>query len=134
VSSNRHPTGRASAKPEGFPKTERIRKSDEYTYVLQNGRRLRGRFVSAYWTRSEDAPEDAPNRVGIAAGKRLGTAPVRNRLKRHIREAYRRNKRELPCRGFTIVFLATPSMIGRSWDDVQTDIRSLLHRIAAPSG
>jgi len=130
VSSNRHPSGRASAKPEGFPKTERIRKSDEYTYVLQNGRRLRGRFVSAYWTRNEGAL----NRVGVAAGKKLGTAPVRNRLKRYIREAYRRNKRELPCQGFTIVFLATPSMIGRSWDDVQTDIRGLLHRMAAPSG
>ena len=128
------PDGRTPVGPATFPKSERVRKSDEFTLVLQNGQRARGRFVNAYWVREPAAADDAPNRVGIAAGKKLGSAPVRNRLKRHIREAYRRNKRELPCRGITIVFLASPRMIGRSWDDVQEEICSLLRSVAGLSG
>ena len=123
----------SETKPQGFPKAERVRKSDEFTLILQHGRRVQGRFVNVYWMRDEDAAGDAANRVGIAAGKKLGNAAVRNRLKRHIREAYRRNKRELPCRGITMVFLASPRMIGRPWAEVREDIRDLLARLAESS-
>ena len=118
------------ARPEGFPKAERVRKSDEFTHILKNGRRERGRLVTVYWTTASDPGDTSANRVGVAAGKKLGSAAVRNRLKRHIREAYRRNKRELPCRGIAMVFLASPRMIGRPWKEVQEDIRGLLHRVA----
>lgn len=121
------------AKPQGFPKAERVRKSDEFTHILKNGTRVHGRFVNVYWTPDAAAAEGLPNRVGIAAGKKLGNAAVRNRLKRHIREAYRRNKKELPCRGITMVFLASPRMVGQAWADVQEDILGLLRAVADSS-
>ena len=117
-------------KPEGFPKEERIRKSDEYTRILQGGRRARGRFLTAIWQLDPENPT-GPNRVGIAAGKRLGNAVLRNRLKRLMREAYRRNKRELPCRGVCIVFLASRGMIGRSHAEVCADVVVVLREITS---
>jgi len=117
-------------RPESFPKAERVRKSDEFTRILQGGRRVRGRLITAVWT-IDGEDRDAPNRVGFAAGKRLGNAVLRNRLKRHLREAYRRNKRELPCRGLSIVFLATRATVGRSHAEIRDDLVTVLRGIAS---
>ena len=117
-------------KPQGLPKDERIRKGDDFTRILRGGRRSRVRLLDARWCIREGAEEPA-NRVGIAAGRRLGNAVLRNRLKRRIREAYRRNKGELPCRGIEIVFLATPRLVGRPAPEVDEEMRALLREIAA---
>jgi ribonuclease P protein component len=117
-------------KPEGFPKSERVRKSDEYTRVLHDGRRHRGKLMSAFWRAESDPPSEAVNRVGVAVGKRLGNAVLRNRLKRRMREAYRRNKRELPCRGLAIVFVASAAMTGRDTREIAEDLTQLLREIA----
>jgi ribonuclease P protein component len=120
--------GRRS-KPEGFPKEERVRRTAEYTRILRDGTRVRGRFLNAYWVReAEDG--DAVNRVGVAAGKKLGNAVRRNLLKRRIREAYRRNKRELSCGGIAIVFVASSRMIGRGSREVEDDVIRVLHAVS----
>ncbi|NNE44286.1 MAG: ribonuclease P protein component [Gemmatimonadetes bacterium] len=119
-------------KPEGFPKEERVRRSEDFTRILQGGARIRGRYLSAFWL--PDAEDGrGVNRVGVAAGKRLGNAVVRSRLKRRLREAYRRNKRKLPCRGITIIFVASPRMIGRSALEVETDLKQVLETISTSS-
>jgi ribonuclease P protein component len=113
-------------KLEGFPRSERVRRSEEFTRILQQGERLRGQFLTAFWI-LDDHPV---NRVGVAAGKRLGNAAVRNRLKRRTREAYRRNKRKLPCRGVAIIFMASSKMIGKSESEVESEITWLLGEIS----
>jgi ribonuclease P protein component len=117
-------------KTQGLPKGERIRKSDDFTRILREGRRARVRLMDARWCIREDPDESAANRVGIAAGRRLGNAVLRNRLKRRIREAYRRNKGELPCRGIEIVFLAMPQMADSTAQEVGEEMRRLLRTIA----
>jgi ribonuclease P protein component len=118
-------------KSEGFPKRERVREGEEFTRILQNGERIRGRFLSVFWVLDEPGEERRANRVGIAVGKRLGKAVIRNRLRRRIREAYRRNKRELPCRGIAIIFMASPKMIGKDAHDVAGEVTWLLRSISA---
>jgi ribonuclease P protein component len=116
-------------RPESFAKEERVRRPAEYTRILHEGERIRGDLMSAFWLRAgEDA--DPRNRVGVAAGRRLGSAVTRNLLKRRIREAYRRHKGELPHRGITIVFVASSRMIGRGAREVEDDVTALLRSIA----
>ena len=45
------------------------------------------------------------NRVGITAGKKLGKAVVRNRVRRRLREVYRLNEERF-CPGYDIVVVA----------------------------
>ncbi|MEZ5064092.1 MAG: ribonuclease P protein component [bacterium] len=120
-----------SERLESFPKEERVRSSDDFSRILRQGRLVRGRNLNAYWC--VDASEGAVNRVGVAAGRKLGKAVVRNLLKRRLREAYRRNKRELPCRGIAIILVASRRMIGTSAPEVESDLRQLLSRIEAQS-
>jgi ribonuclease P protein component len=94
---------------------------------LQEGSRLDGDFISAYWILSKDS---SPNRVGIAAGRKLGGSVQRNRMKRLLREAYRKRKRET-CRGLAIVLMASRRALSRSSKEIEEDVARILLRIEA---
>ena len=55
------------------------------------------------------------NRVGITAGKKLGKAVVRNRVRRRLREVYRLNEERFQP-GWDIVVVARGRCITASFD------------------
>src|SRR5512136_1348538 len=64
----------------------RLRPRGEFERVRQNGRSWPHRyFVLIVQPRA--AEREGPPRIGVAAGKRLGDAVLRNRIKRKIRAA-----------------------------------------------
>lgn len=66
----------------------RLRPRGEFERVRQNGRAWPHRlFVVIVLPGADELSQ--PPRIGIAAGKRLGAAVVRSRLKRRLREAVR---------------------------------------------
>jgi ribonuclease P protein component len=69
-------------------------------------------------------------RLGIAAGRRVGGAVARNRVKRLLRESFRRNK-ELVASSVDIVLVAKPDMVSRSQEEVEHEYRQRLLRVAA---
>jgi ribonuclease P protein component len=66
----------------------RLRPRGEFERIRQNGRSWPHRFFVLIALPRPDRPE-APPRIGVAAGKKLGDAVTRNRLKRKLREAAR---------------------------------------------
>lgn len=97
-----HKTPRAT-----FGRAKRLTKDDEYAAVFAGKVRC---------TRGCLTLHALPNalrthRLGLSVGKRVGSAVVRNRLKRRLREAFRLSQRELPrARGghLDIVISARP--------------------------
>jgi len=96
--------------------------------VHSTGRRLRLDFLLAV-----HAPGTAAkSRVGLAVGKRVGNAVVRNRVKRWIREAVRKEYPLLQGRR-DIVFIALPKAAAASAARIDSDVARAFRRIGRPS-
>jgi ribonuclease P protein component len=65
----------------------RLSRSRDFDNVYRHGRSVSTRFLTLYWF-PRDEESDEP-RLGVAVPKAGGTAVVRNRLKRQLREAWR---------------------------------------------
>ncbi|KPA19515.1 Riibonuclease P [Candidatus Magnetomorum sp. HK-1] len=75
-----------------FPKKYRLRKRIEFEHLKIDGLRLQNNLYIikyAYNSKGEAA------RLGITVTKKIGNAVVRNRIKRLIREFFRKNRHKL---------------------------------------
>ena len=73
----------------------RLSRSRDFDAVYRRGRSVSTRHLVLYWfAREDDAGGSA--RLGLAVPKAVGTAVVRNRLKRRLREVFRKRLPELP--------------------------------------
>lgn len=77
-------------KKEELKKSEIIKNSKEFEKILRNGKWISSPFFIIYYRK-------APGRkVGFAVSKRVKKKVERNRIRRRLREIYRRNKELFP--------------------------------------
>src|SRR3954466_2645705 len=73
---------------EGFPKRARLTKRSEFLTLSREGKRVHtSHFIVL--TKGNDMGQ---SRLGITVTTRIGNAAVRNRIKRLVREFFRRHK------------------------------------------
>jgi ribonuclease P protein component len=72
----------------------RLSRSRDFDAVYRQGRSVSTRFLVLYWFSREEDGEGA--RLGLAVPRAVGTAVVRNRIKRRLRELFRERSSELP--------------------------------------
>jgi ribonuclease P protein component len=76
----------------------RLSRSRDFDAVYRHGRSVSTRYLVLYWFPRNDeaiAPDAVP-RLGLAVPKAVGTAVVRNRIKRRLRELFRDRSPSLP--------------------------------------
>jgi len=73
----------------------RLSRSRDFDAVYRHGRSVSTRYLVLYWFERGEA-EDEGVRLGLAVPKAVGTAVVRNRIKRRLREIFRAHSEELP--------------------------------------
>ena len=83
-----------------FPSTMRLKKKTEFIRVFREGTVWKGRCLSLHvlLRKTEDmlSQESGP-RLGVVVTRKDGSAVERNRIKRKIREAFRKTAYRLPA-------------------------------------
>jgi len=92
-----------------FPRAARLRQRRDFARVFRAGRAVaRPEFVLHAL-----AVPDAGRRLGVVCGRRVGSAVVRNRLRRRLREIFRTHP-EAFGDGYWFVVVARPPLA--TWD------------------
>ena len=89
-----------------LPKCGRLCQNKSFQAVYRSGKSYANKFLVLYVLPNRSAQR----RIGFAAGKRLGPAVVRNRLKRLLREAYRLHQSEI-INGVDLVLVARQPLV-----------------------
>jgi ribonuclease P protein component len=95
---------------------ERLAARADYTRCYRYGQRLRTPYFTIYAYRHD---EDVI-RLGLAVGKAVGNAVVRNRVKRRLRELFRRRKALVP-RGYDLFVRAVPASALASYRTLENE-------------
>src|SRR5919108_243930 len=102
---------------ENFPKTARLRKRPEFLTLSRTGRKTQtGSFVIISKANAVDQA-----RLGITVSSKVGNAVVRNRIKRLVREFFRRDGRELAT-GLDVLVIARSTAKDISFADVAGEL------------
>ena len=106
-----------------LPRAHRLTKRGDYARVRHRGRSRAHPLLILV-----AAPNDGETtRVGAVVGKRIGTAVVRNRVKRLLREAARARLSCLPP-GYDIVLIARQEAAVARLDEITAALDVLLQR------
>jgi ribonuclease P protein component len=115
--------------PDGqrFPKRLRILVRRDFLRIQGQGRRIHGRrLVFQFLPGRTDA-----SRLGITVSKKVGNAVVRNRIKRWVREVFRRHPELRPAGrrwSYDLVITAKSGVTDFSYDSLEAEIISIIER------
>jgi len=110
----------------------RLSRSRDFDAVYRHGRAVSTRFLTLYWFPRADGADEP--RLGLAVPKANGTAVVRNRVKRRLREAWRSLLPEVQT-GRDYVLVVRPGLAEaaeqRGLDWLTERVGEVLHKAAA---
>ena len=125
-----------------LPRRRMIKKKSEFQLVYAKGKGSSGRYIILRALRR--GPENPgvkksvresvvleysklPAKLAVAAGKKLGCAVVRNRVKRILREALRLEQESI-APGWSLMLIGRPAAVTASTDDIRRELRYLLKK------
>jgi ribonuclease P protein component len=107
-----------------FPKSRRLTKPAEFELVKKRGNMQRGGSLLLSVVSSNNA---APFRAGFVTSRALGSAAVRNRVRRRLREIVRNHQREI-IDGVWIVTIARANAAAATYQELEAEWLRLAKR------
>jgi ribonuclease P protein component len=132
---------RATAR-QTFPRRLRLQRRREFLRVQRSGAKHHTRFFLVFVApsllrgRAPSSPAGGglpSTRLGVTVTRKVGKAVKRNRIKRLVREAFRREHHGLPA-GLDMVWVAKRDAVESTLEAVVHDMRALAGRLHAPRG
>ncbi len=109
-----------------FRPRQRLRTSAEFDRVFRRGVRLDGALFLLV-----AAPNDREHdRLGLAVSRRVGGAVTRNRVRRLLRESFRRLERGARASA-DLVIVGKPGLAGSGLEEVSRELGARLRRLAS---
>lgn len=106
-----------------YPKTQRLRRRREFLAVQRTGTKFHFAHLLAFVK-----PSQGGRRIGITASRKVGDAVRRNRIKRLLREIWRRDRNNLPV-GYDIVLVAKRNASEASYVQLRQELLALCRRL-----
>jgi len=103
---------------------ERLRRRADFLRCYKRGRRQYGQLVTLYVL--ERGQEAVCPRLGITVTRKVGGAVVRHKIKRRIREIYRRWSQRRQLAPYDILVHVKPKARQADFTTLQTEIQGLL--------
>jgi ribonuclease P protein component len=111
----------------------RLSRSRDFDAVYRQGTSASTRYLTLHWFPREDDADGEP-RLGLAVPRAVGSAVVRNRVKRLLRECWRASLAEVPP-GRDYVLVARPGLAetadARGMEWLSTEIAEMLAKVRA---
>lgn len=110
----------------------RIRDRATFTELRRRGRRRREGPISVTWV---PGPDHEPPKVAFAIGRKVGSAVVRNRLRRRLRGAFVELAAAGDVRPGAYLITTGVAAAGLSYEELKTNVRTALEALGHdPSG
>jgi ribonuclease P protein component len=125
-----------SAFSPAYTRDGRLRRHADYQRAYQASRKQFSSSMTWFLARREPAPADphgvsgAAARVGLTAGKVLGKAHERNRIKRRMRELVRRHFSELP-EGYDLILHPRRHVMTMDFGKLDAEVLRIFRQAAA---
>ena len=116
---------------EGLGRGDRLRARSCFLAAQRRGRRIPGRNLVVYALSRPEHERKERARIGITVSKKVGNAVVRNRVKRWLRESYRRMASSAPG-GTDLVIIARAATAHSTYQRTAEELRELLVRVGMP--
>lgn len=122
-------TGASTGGDERFSGGDRLKKRYEFRHVQLTGRRTH----TPHFLIVVQSNALHKTRLGITVTKKVGTAVERNRIKRVVREVFRRNRSLFP-QAHDVVFIAKRGAYPIDYETVLDEVRRAAKRLRSETG
>lgn len=103
--------------------TKGLQKDRDFRKVYRHRNSMANRLLIIYIRENQQAY----NRVGFTVSKKVGKATVRNRVKRRMKESYRKNHHQIKI-GYDVVFIARDTAANSSMAEIESAMMHLLRK------
>ena len=114
----------ADSLPLRLSRQMRLKQGRDFLRLKNQGQRLVHNCLIANWI---VLPPGSTARVGIVTSRKLGSAVVRSRARRLLRESFRLHHRDF-VQPVDLVLVARASIVGKGLAEVESDFLSALRR------
>lgn len=90
-------------------KKSRLTKSADFQRVYRQGKSVAGRYAVLYYFERAGEAAEGTSRLGLSVSKKVGTATVRNLVKRTLKECFRARQEQVAA-NYDYVIIARPGL------------------------
>lgn len=103
-------------------KKEIIKKSNDYTKVINKNNKLKNKYYSLFYIKSDNTL------FGISIPKKIGNAVIRNKNKRQIKNIIDNNKNNIQ-NGYNYVIIIRKEILSLSYQEKKQELINLFKKI-----
>lgn len=103
-------------------KKEIIKKSNDYTKVINKNNKLKNKYYSLFYIKSDNTL------FGISIPKKIGNAVIRNKNKRQIKNIVDNNKNNIQ-NGYNYVIIIRKEILSLSYQEKEQELINLFKKI-----